>query len=89
MYPSRAVRSLWLLKGGKSIQLETYSVLAPQRSLTVPVDNVSCLQSRADTAAQIPMKVKDKWFFFLLDKRGTFYNTELFDFAVGLTRSMK
>ncbi|KAK7104958.1 hypothetical protein V1264_019594 [Littorina saxatilis] len=89
MYPTRAVRSLWLLKGGNSVRLDTYSVLPKHRTMTVPVNSVNCLQTRADSAAQIPMKVQGKWFFFLLDKRGKFHNTELFDFSVGLKRSVK
>ncbi|XP_076463909.1 transmembrane protein 223-like [Babylonia areolata] len=88
MYPMRAVKQLWLLKGGNFIRLETYSVIARQQSLTVPVSNISCLQSRTDSAAQIPMKVKGRWFFYLLDKRGHFHNTQLFDFAVGLSRAV-
>ncbi|KAL8590355.1 hypothetical protein ACOMHN_006471 [Nucella lapillus] len=88
MYPMRAVRQLWLLKGGNLVRLETYSVLARQRTITVPVNNVSCLQTRVDSAAQIPMKIKGRWFFFLLDKRGKFHNAHLFDFAVGLNRTV-
>ena len=89
MYPARAVQTLWLLKGGNSVRVNTYSVLKKYQTLTVPVNSVTCLQTRADAAAQIPMKISGKWFFYLLDKRGKFHNPELFDFVIGLNRSLK
>ncbi|KAK7504196.1 hypothetical protein BaRGS_00004500 [Batillaria attramentaria] len=89
MYPARAVKQLWLLKGGSTVQLDTFSALGRYKTVIVPMDSVSCLQARVDASAQIPMKVKGKWFFFLLDKRGRFHSTDLFDYAVGLTRSVK
>ena len=89
MYPARAVQTLWLLKGGNSVRVSTYSVFKKYQTLTVPVNSVTCLQTRADASAQIPMKISGKWFFYLLDKRGKFHNPELFDFVIGLNRSLK
>ncbi|XP_067681155.1 transmembrane protein 223-like [Haliotis asinina] len=89
IYPQRAVNQLWLLKGGQGVQISTYSWFGKTRSFSAPLDHLSCLQSRTSSSSQISMKVKHRWFHFLLDKKGIFHNTELFDYAVGLQRNLK
>jgi len=88
MYPARAVQTLWLLKGGNSVRVSTYSVFKKYQTLTVPVNSVTCLQTRADASAQIPMKISGKWFFYLLDKKGKFHNPELFDLVVSYRKKI-
>ncbi|XP_046564907.1 transmembrane protein 223-like [Haliotis rubra] len=89
IYPQRAVNKLWLLKGGQGVQISTYSWFGKTRSFSAPLNHLSCLQSRTSSSSQISMKVKHRWFHFLLDKQGIFHNTELFDYAVGLQRNLK
>ncbi|XP_048258925.1 transmembrane protein 223-like isoform X2 [Haliotis rufescens] len=89
IYPQRAVNQLWLLKGGKGVQISTYTWFGNTRSFSSPLNHLSCLQSRTSSSSQISMKVKHHWFHFLLDKKGIFHNTELFDHAVGLQRNLK
>ncbi|KAL5008386.1 hypothetical protein ScPMuIL_013967 [Solemya velum] len=89
MYPLRAVKELWLLRGGQGVRVTTYAPFGKTHTLSTSINRVSCLQTRVESPTNIPMKVKGKWFFFLLDKRGNFYDTHLFDYSVGLYRNLK
>ncbi|XP_041354610.1 transmembrane protein 223-like [Gigantopelta aegis] len=89
IYPLRSVRSLWLLRGGNEVHIQTQSWFGKSGSLNVPLNNVSCMQAREGSASYIPMKVKGKFLFFLIDKSGKFHNTQLFDYSIGLMRSLK
>lgn len=89
MYPLRAVNSLWLFKGGKEVGLITHAPFGKKLTHVTPLENISCVQSRAQAQTQVPIKVKHKWFFYLLDKKGVFHNPELFDYMVGLRRNLK
>ncbi|XP_064601958.1 transmembrane protein 223-like [Liolophura sinensis] len=89
MYPLRAVNSLWLFKGGKSVGLVTHAPFGKKLTHVTPLENISCVQSRAQAQSQVPLKVKNKWFFYLLDKKGVFHNPGLFDYMVGLRRNLK
>ncbi|XP_074653073.1 transmembrane protein 223-like [Tubulanus polymorphus] len=86
IYPLRTIHRLYLLKGGKSVMIETYSFAARKRTMTVPLEHVTCLHSRIGKENQIAMKIKDRYMFFLIDKSGTFTNTKLYDYAVGIKR---
>ena len=89
IYPLRSVRTLWLLRGGHDVHIQTHNWFGKSGSMKVPLDTISCMQAREGTASYIPMKVKGKFLFFLLDKSGKFHNTQLFDYSVGLMRSLK
>ncbi|XP_026479132.1 transmembrane protein 223-like [Ctenocephalides felis] len=86
VYTLRSVRYLILKKGGKSISLVTYSPVGKSRILTVDLKNVSCNQPREHSLVQLPLKVKDKYFYYLLDMKGEFKNVRLFDYTAGLKR---
>ena len=87
LYQGRAVQKLWLMKGGYSVQLQTFSILPNMHTVIVPTQHVSCLKSRFDVGSSIPMKIKNRSFFFILDKNGNFHDTDLFDYIIGLSRS--
>lgn len=89
MYPLRAVKELWLLRGGQAVRVTTYAPFGKTHTVATSLNRVSCLQSRVESPTNIPMKIQGKWFFFLLDKRGDFYDTHLFDYSVGLYRNLK
>lgn len=54
--------------------------------MEVPLKYVSAQQSRSQAKVQLPLKVKGKSFFYILDMRGEFLNQRLYDFTVGLKR---
>ena len=86
-YPQRAVKRLWLLKDGKHIRIMTYSHFGRNRTIEAPLTNLNCTGSRTGSGGHIPIKIKDKKFFYTLDKQGLFHDNDLFDFVVGLKRS--
>ncbi|NXB06788.1 TM223 protein, partial [Cnemophilus loriae] len=56
------------------------------RTLTVPLRDVSGRAHRTEVAAAIPIKVRGRPFFFLLDKGGQLSDPRLFDVTVGAFR---
>jgi len=88
-YSTRSVRTLVLLKGGKRFRLVTYSPTPFGRRMQVALDNVSCNTSRSHAKVSLPIKLRGYWLHFILDKRGEFTNTKLFDFTAGLKRTWK
>ncbi|KAK6182302.1 hypothetical protein SNE40_010015 [Patella caerulea] len=89
LYPTRTVRQLWLIKGGKRVGIATYGFAKKYKSFIIPVEHINCIRARHESGVQIPMKIKGKWFYFLLDKNGVFHNSKLFDYSVGLKRQFK
>ncbi|XP_029643081.1 transmembrane protein 223 [Octopus sinensis] len=85
IYPRRAVKQLWLLKGGRAVKIDTFGY---KSHYVAPLDSISCLQQRDSPKTQIPLKMKGKWFHFLLDKKGVFHQEKLFDFSIGLKRNL-
>jgi hypothetical protein len=50
---------------------------------------ISCPQSRQTCKVQLPLKAKNLRMHFVLDMKGEFKNTKLFDNTVGLKRNLK
>lgn len=89
LYMLRSVRSVVLLKGGQSVYIQTYAPFRNLRGFQVPLDHLSCLHSRGQKSAYISLKVKGRWFYFMLDQKGIFPHPSLFDQTVGLSRTLK
>lgn len=89
IYMLRSVRSVVLLKGGQSVHIQTYAPFRSLRGFQVPLEHLSCLHSRAHKSAYISLKVKGRWFYFMLDQKGLFPKPSLFDQTVGLSRNLK
>ncbi|XP_068222994.1 transmembrane protein 223 [Palaemon carinicauda] len=87
MYTLRCVRFLVLKKGGANVMFITFSPFNRYKSLTVPLKDISAKQSRMSATAYLPLKVKGKYMNFILDMRGEFLNTKLFDYSAGLQRN--
>lgn len=87
LFTTRTVKYLTLLKGGKRVQLVCYTPWWKPRTITVPLDHLTCNVSRTHVNSSLPIKIKDHWMYFLLDKSGTFTNTRLFDYTAGVKRS--
>ncbi|KAL4703254.1 hypothetical protein ACJJTC_018019 [Scirpophaga incertulas] len=86
MYTLKSVRYLILNKGGKHLTFITYSPFGKNRIMKVPIECVSCKENRAQARVQLPLKVKNTWMHYMLDMRGEFRNTMLFDSTAGLSR---
>lgn len=44
---------------------------------------VKCITDRTSRAGCVTLKIKNKSFYYLMDKQGTFVNPKLFDHAMG------
>ncbi|XP_037042950.1 transmembrane protein 223 [Bradysia coprophila] len=86
LYTLRSVRFLILRKDGTTLSLVTYGPFGRNRVMNVPLRYVSAQQSRSQSKVQLPLKVKDQLFYYVLDMRGEFLNQRLYDFTVGLKR---
>ncbi|NWI52575.1 TM223 protein, partial [Calyptomena viridis] len=88
LFPLRSVRRVTLLRGGNRVTISTHGPLGLGRgtTLTVPLAHVSARAHRAQVAAAVPIKVKGRPFFFLLDKKGQLSDPRLFDVTVGAFR---
>lgn len=86
MYTLRAVRYLVLRKDGITVTLVTYAPFGENRMMDVPLKYVSALQSRNQAKIQLPLRVKNRLLYYLLDMRGEFRNLKLYDYTVGLKR---
>ncbi|XP_036114827.1 transmembrane protein 223 [Molossus molossus] len=88
LFSLRSVRSVMLQAGGKQVTLTTHAPFGLGAQFTVPLNQVSCMAHRGEVPAMLPLKVKGRRFYFLLDKAGHFPNTKLFDNTVGAYRSL-
>ncbi|XP_004449283.2 transmembrane protein 223 [Dasypus novemcinctus] len=88
LFSLRSVRSVILLAGGQQVTLTTHAPFGLRAHFTVPLHQVSCMAHRSEVPAMLPLKVKGRRFYFLLDKAGHFPNMQLFDNTVGAYRSL-
>ncbi|XP_069327614.1 transmembrane protein 223 [Eulemur rufifrons] len=88
LFSLRSVRSVMLRAGGQQVTLTTHAPFGLGAHFTVPLNQVSCMAHRGEVPAMLPLKVKGRRFYFLLDKAGHFPNTKLFDNTVGAYRSL-
>lgn len=89
IYVSKCIQSLTLMKGGKQVLVKTPSSLSFLPKLierTIPVSHFSCMVTREQAKAYMPIKVKGIRFFLLLKTNGQFPNPLLFDKTVGRSR---
>ncbi|XP_004646792.1 transmembrane protein 223 [Octodon degus] len=88
VFSLRSVRSVMLRAGGKQVTLTTHAPFGLGAPFTVPLNQVSCMAHRGEVPAMLPLKIKGRRFYFLLDKAGHFPNAQLFDTTVGAYRSL-
>ncbi|NWH71987.1 TM223 protein, partial [Piaya cayana] len=90
LLPLRAVRQVTLRRGGASVSISTHGALGlgAGPTLTVPLRHLSCRAHRSEVAAAVPLRVKGRPFYFLLDKRGHIPDPRLFDLTVGAYRKL-
>ncbi|CAH1398290.1 unnamed protein product [Nezara viridula] len=87
-YTIRSVRYLILRKGGKVVSFVTYGPFGKNSILDVPLTKISASESREHSRIQLPIKVKGKFLYYILDMRGEFPNKLLFDATAGLRRKL-
>ncbi|NXO46756.1 TM223 protein, partial [Locustella ochotensis] len=86
LLPQRSVLRLTLLRGGSAVSLLTPGPLGlGRRRLSVPLRDLSARAHRSEAAA-VPLAVRGRPFFFLLDTRGRFCEPRLFDITAGACR---
>ncbi|XP_061462357.1 transmembrane protein 223 [Rhineura floridana] len=88
LFSRRSVNRVLLHRGGQEVTLTTYYPFGLTSSFMVPLRQVSCMSHRSEVPAMIPLKVKGRPFYFLLDKQGRITNTQLFDITVGAYRKL-
>lgn len=88
LFSLRSVRSVMLLAGGKQVALTTHAPFGLGAHFTVPLNQISCMAHRGEVPAMLPLKIKGRRFYYLLDKTGHFPNVKLFDNTVGAYRSL-
>ncbi|XP_069554583.1 transmembrane protein 223 [Brachyistius frenatus] len=88
LFCRRSVSKVVLHEGGKMVTVCTQSPLGPAlgRRITVPLSEVACHAHRHESPSFIPLRIKGRKFYFLLDKEGTVNNARLFDITVGAYR---
>ncbi|XP_022909941.1 transmembrane protein 223 [Onthophagus taurus] len=89
MFTLRSVRYLVLRKGGGECTFVTYTPFGKNRMVTVPLSDMSSVQTRSTATTQLPIKVKNHNFYYILDMKGEFKNPTLFDYTAGLKRTLK
>ncbi|CAD7015348.1 unnamed protein product [Ceratitis capitata] len=77
LFTLRSVRYLILRKGGKDVAFVTYGPFNKNRIMTVPLKFVSAQESRETARSQLPIKVKNRTLYYVLDMRGEFKNPQL------------
>jgi len=88
-YILRSLKYVVLRKDGKTISFVTYTPFGKNRIFDTPLKHVSAVGSRTSGSTQMPVKVKGKSLFYLLDlKEGKFPQPQLFDKTVGTKRKL-
>lgn len=85
-YTLRSVRFLVLRKGGQDLTIVTYGPFGKNRMMNVPLKCISAQDARQTAKVLLPLKLKGHRLYYILDMRGNFLNTQLFDHTAGLRR---
>ncbi|XP_011691018.1 PREDICTED: transmembrane protein 223 [Wasmannia auropunctata] len=80
---ARSIKYIILNKGGKTLSITTYHILKKKSNINVPLGMAKCAANRMDVGAVLPIKIENKSFFYLIDRKGAFVNPKLFDYAMG------
>lgn len=89
MFTLRSVRYLIFRKGGNKVAFVTYGPFGINRIMDVPLNCISAVHLRNTQASSLPLKVKGKPFYYMLDNRGIYTNPEIFDHVINLKRRVE
>lgn len=88
MFTLKSVRMLILRQGGQVVTFVTYTPFGVNRMMDVPLKFISAEESRQMARTLLPVKVKNRALYYVLDVRGEFKNPQLFDQTVGIRRNL-
>nr|CAG4647575.1 EOG090X0JX7 [Megafenestra aurita] len=88
MFSLKSIKNIVLRKGGRDVTFITFAPFSKVRYVDAPLKNVSATQSRSRAPVQLPVKVKGYMGYFMIDMKGEFKNSPLFDATVGLRRML-
>ncbi|KAM4617755.1 transmembrane protein 223 [Discoglossus pictus] len=88
LFSKRSVSAVTLHKGGELVTIITAGIFGTGSSFSIPLRHISCMAHRSEVPAMIPIKVKGRPLYFLLDKNGRVSNAKLFDITVGAYRKL-
>lgn len=88
LFSRRSVSQVLLHRGGQQVTIRTSALFGSGSSFTVPLRHVSCMAHRSEVPSAIPLKIKDRPLYYLLDKQGQVFNGKLFDVTVGAYRKL-
>ncbi|XP_078518237.1 transmembrane protein 223 [Lissotriton helveticus] len=88
LFSRRSVSQVLLHRGGQQVTICTSALFGSGSSFTVPLRHVSCMAHRSEVPSAIPLKIKDRPLYYLLDKQGQIFNAKLFDITVGAYRKL-
>lgn len=77
------VNKLKICKGGNTATVVTYGLFGRPLYKEVPLKNISCTSTRSDNRSFLALKIKPKWFYYLVDTKGEFHHPKLFDYTIG------
>ncbi|KAG5328476.1 TM223 protein, partial [Acromyrmex charruanus] len=81
---ARSIKYIILNKGGETLSIITYHMQKKKSKLNLPVGMVKCTADRPDgRGTYLPLKIKNRSFYYLVNRNGTFVNSKLFDHAMG------
>lgn len=82
----RSVNQLVLLRNGARALVKTYTPFGGTKQFSVALNEVSCMGSRLDDKSFVVLKIRNRRFYYMVDKRGEFLQPTLFDTTVGVKR---
>uniref|UniRef100_A0A6J0TWY5 Transmembrane protein 223 n=1 Tax=Pogona vitticeps TaxID=103695 RepID=A0A6J0TWY5_9SAUR len=88
LFARRSIKQILLHQGGQEVSLTTYYPFGFTSTFTVPLRQVSCPAHRSQARAMVPVKVKKRSFYYVIDKQGEFTDANLFDLTVGAYREL-
>lgn len=86
LFTLKSMRYLILRKHGNLVSFVTYGPFGTNRIMDVPLRCVTAIQSRGAVAAYLPLKVKGKMLYYILDKKGEYTNPQIFDHVINVRR---
>jgi hypothetical protein len=92
LFTIRSIRYIIVRSGGQKVRITCFSLMGATnryRHHDIPLDNISAVQDRNSPGNYIPIKIKGKWLYYLVDKKGHFFHPTLFDETVGVFRILK
>ncbi|OCT68259.1 hypothetical protein XELAEV_18039557mg [Xenopus laevis] len=88
LFSRRSVSAITLHGGGERVTIVTAGFFGSESSFSVPLRHISSMAHRSEVPAMIPLKVKGRPLYYLLDKQGHVSNARLFDITVGAYRKV-